>query len=87
MGILKDLGKTAYKNLFAGDKFTSTFLDSSGIYKKPDYEEQTAQAMQETAKALQAQVAMREWHLTHPGKVPTRADMDVLRSGKQPKEK
>lgn len=80
MGILKDLGGTVYKNLFAGDKFISSFLDKSGIYKKPDYAE-------ETAKALQAQVAIQEWRLTHPGQVPTKEDMEILKSGKQPKEK
>ena len=80
MGILKDLGKTVYKNIFAGDKFISTFVEASGIHKKPDWTE-------ETAKAMQAQVAMQEWRLTHPGQVPTQTEMSALRGGKQPIEK
>lgn len=61
MGILKDLGETVYKNLFAGDKFISSFLDKSGIYKKPDYAE-------ETAKSLNRLVQLKEQEMKNSNK-------------------
>ena len=76
---IKSIGNTAYKNFASGDKAVSGFLDKSGIYKKPDHQE-------DAAKAAQAQAAMQEWQMMHPGQTPTAAQMKVLRSGKQPED-
>lgn len=48
MSILKEIGE-CFAPAFVDDKFISSFLDKSGIHKKPDYQEEMAKAMKKLA--------------------------------------
>lgn len=73
------VAELTYKNFISGDKFLGTFADKSDIKEKPDHQKSAA-------KSAQAQAAMQEWQMMHPGQTPTAAQMKVLRSGKQPED-
>lgn len=78
MGILKNL-KEAVKPLYEDDKFLGSFLDKSGIAKKPNYQKETYKILEEKKKLSETRNKILEWQALHPGKTMTQDELDKIK--------
>ncbi len=78
MGILKKIKEVA-KPLYEDDKFLGSFLDKSGIAKKPNYQKETYKVLVEKNKLAETRNKILEWQVLNPGKTMPQDVLDKIK--------
>jgi len=78
MGILKNL-KEVFKPMYEDDKFLGSFLDKSGIAKKPNYQKEAYKISEQKNELAETRNKILEWQALHPGETMSKDQLDKIK--------